>query len=116
VAGGEGCLPGDVLKYTITYRNAGSAEARDGSVVDPVPKDTCYVPGSAEGKDTAIAFSIDGKRFLEPRMLKYRERRADGTEAERTAPPEMYTHIRWKLLKAVPPGGAGSVSFKARVK
>ena len=87
--------PGDILKYTITYKNAGKAEARAAQVVDPVPKGTAYVSGSAEGKDTAIAFSLDGKKFLEPPLLKYKARIADGTEAEFQAAPEMYTHVQW---------------------
>ncbi|MBE0606320.1 MAG: DUF11 domain-containing protein [Deltaproteobacteria bacterium] len=108
--------PGDILKYTVTYRNVGTVEARDGRVVDPVPKETTYVSGSAEGRDTAITFSLDGKTFQDPPLLKYKVRQADGTEAEYEATPEMYTHIQWKLLKPVPPGGTGSLSFKAKVK
>jgi uncharacterized repeat protein (TIGR01451 family) len=107
--------PGDILKYTITYRNVGTVEARDGRVVDPVPKETSYVSGSAEGKDAAITFSLDGKTFQEPPLLKYKVRQADGTAVEYEATPEMYTHIQWKLLKPVPPGGTGSMSFKAKV-
>lgn len=108
--------PGDVLKYTVAYRNGGRTEARGARIVDPVPKETVYIPGSAEGKDAAIAFSIDGKSFREPELLKRKVRRADGTEGEEQAPPEMYTHIQWTLPKAVPPGGGGTVSFKVRVK
>jgi uncharacterized repeat protein (TIGR01451 family) len=108
--------PGDIVKYTIAYKNVGTVEARDGRVVDPVPKETAYVPGSAEGKDAAITFSLDGKTFQDPPLLKYKVRQADGTEAEYTATPEMYTHIQWKLLKPVPPGGTGSVSFKVKVR
>jgi uncharacterized repeat protein (TIGR01451 family) len=108
--------PGDIVKYTIAYRNVGTVEARDARVVDPVPKETTYVSGSAEGKDTAITYSLDGKAFQDPPLLKYKVRQADGTEAEYQATPEMYTCIQWKLLKPVPPGGAGSVSFNAKVK
>jgi uncharacterized repeat protein (TIGR01451 family) len=107
---------GDLLKYTIAYKNVGTVEARDGRVVDPVPKETAYVPGSAEGKDAAITFSLDGKTFQDPPLLKYKVRQADGTEVEYQATPEMYTHIQWKLLKPVPPGGTGSVSFKVVVR
>ncbi len=108
--------PGDVLRYTIAYRNGGRTEARAARIVDPVPKETAYIPGSAEGKDAAIAFSLDGKSFLEPAQLRQKVRRADGTEEERQAPPETYTHVQWTLLKAVPPGGGGTVSFKVRVR
>jgi uncharacterized repeat protein (TIGR01451 family) len=107
---------GDIVKYTIAYKNVGAVEAREGRVVDPIPKETAYVSGSAEGKDAAITFSLDGKAFQDPPLLKYKVRRADGTEAEYTATPDMYTHIQWKLLKPVPAGGAGSVSFKVVVR
>ena len=108
--------PGDILKFTIAYKNTGPAEARDGLVTDPIPKETAYISGSAEGKDAAITFSLDGKTFQDPPLLKYKVRQADGTEAEYQATPEMYTHIQWKLLKPVPPGGTGSLSFKAKVR
>lgn len=108
--------PGDIVKYTIAYRNVGTVEARDGRIVDPIPKETAYVSGSAEGKGTAITFSLDGKMFQDPPLLMYKVRQADGSEAEYQATPEMYTHIQWKLLKPVPPGGAGTMSFKAKVR
>ena len=108
--------PGDILKFTIAYKNTGPAEARDGLVTDPIPKETAYISGSAEGKDAAITFSLDGKTFQDPPLLKYKVRQADGTEAEYQATPEMYTHIQWKLLKPVPPGGTGTLSFKAKVR
>lgn len=108
--------PGDILKYTITYRNLGAVEARGAKVVDPIPAGTSYISGSAEGEDSRALFSLDGKDFQEPPLLRYKARQADGTETQLQATPEMYTHIRWNLLKAVAPGGAGSMSFKVRVK
>ncbi len=112
----KGGSPGDVIRYTIAYRNAGKSEARDAVIVDPVPKGTSYVPGSAAGEGAEITFSLDGKSFQAPPQLKYRFRQPDGTEAELTASPDMYTHIRWKLSKPVPPGGTGVVSFKVKVR
>ncbi len=73
-------------------------------------------PAARKRKDARILFSLDGKDFKEPQLLKHKARLADGTESEFPAPPEMYTHIQWNLLKAVPPGGTGSMSFKVRVK
>ena len=108
--------PGDELKYTIRYENKGEAEARDAKIVDPVPQNTSYISGTAEGESAEITFSLDGKTFGPPPLLKYRVKQADGTEVEYVATPEMYTHIQWKLNKAVPPGGTGSVSFKVKVQ
>ncbi|MDH3384362.1 MAG: hypothetical protein OEM42_09905, partial [Deltaproteobacteria bacterium] len=96
--------PGDVLMYTIRYENKGKAEARDAKIIDPVPQNTSYIGESTEGEGAEITFSLDGKTFGLPPMLTYRVKQADGTEVEHVATPDMYTHIQWKLKKAVPPG------------
>jgi uncharacterized repeat protein (TIGR01451 family) len=108
--------PGDVLKYTIRYENKGKAEARDAKIVDPVPQNTSYISDSAEGEGVEITFSLDGKTFGPPPLLTYRVKQADGTEVVYVATPDMYTHIQWKLKKAVPPGGTGRVSFQVKVR
>ncbi len=108
--------PGDVLKYTISYKNRGRAEAREAVILDPVPEGTVYIGGSAEGKDTEITFSLDGTKFETPPMLRYTVKQSDGTEKEYTATPDMYRHIKWKLLKPVLPDNSGTLSFRVRVK
>ncbi len=108
--------PGDILRYTILYANKGKTEAKDAVINDPVPEGTSYISSSAEGKDSEIIFSIDGKIFQSPPLLKYKVKQPDGTEAEYIATPDMYKQIRWKLLKPVMPGDSGTLSFKVRVK
>ncbi len=108
--------PGDVLKFTITYTNAGPTEARAAVINNPVPAGTAYVGGSAEGKDTDVSFSLDGKNFEAPPLIKYKAKQADGKEVEYQATPDMYRHIRWKLTKPVPPKASGTVSFKVTVR
>lgn len=108
--------PGDVIRYTIAYRNGGKSDARDAVIVDPVPKGTTYIPGSAAGEGAQITFSLDGKTFQAPPQLKYKVRQPDGSEASLVASPDMYTHIRWTFLKPVPPEGKGAVSFKVKVR
>ena len=108
--------PGDTLMYVVTYKNAGKVDARGWRIVDPVPEGTGYIAGSAEGRDAAVTFSIDGKNFQEPAQLKYKVREAGGAELLQAAAPETYTHIQWKLGKPVPPGGTGTVSFKVKVR
>jgi len=41
--------PGDKLTYTITYRNSGTADAENVVVMDVLPAEVTYVPGSATG-------------------------------------------------------------------
>lgn len=108
--------PGDVLRYTITYKNEGRAEARETVIVDPVPEGTVYISGSAEGKNTEITFSLDGNKFETPLMLRYTIKQADGTDKEYTATPDMYTHLKWKLRKPVLPDSSGTLSFRVKVK
>lgn len=108
--------PGDVLRYTIVYVNAGTSEARNAVIVDPLPEGTFYIGNSAVGDGSIITFSLDGKTFQTPPMLTYKIKQDDGTETEHKATPEMYTHISWKLSKPVPPGGTGTLNFKVNVK
>jgi len=108
--------PGDMLKYTITYTNTSTTEARDAVIVDSVPFRSEYVNDSAAGKNTEITFSLDGNVFQPPALLKYRVTAPGTPEQEFSATPEMYTHIRWPITKPVPTGGAGKVSFKVILK
>lgn len=108
--------PGDVLKYTIRYTNKGDAEAKGAVIVDPVPSGASYIGNTAEGEAAEITFSLDGKSFQSPPMLKYRIKGADGSEEEYMATPGMYSHIKWQLVKSVPPGGTGTVGFEVKVK
>jgi uncharacterized repeat protein (TIGR01451 family) len=108
--------PGDLLRYTIQYTNKGKGIAKDAVIVDPVPKHTVFVESSAEGENSAITYSIDGKVFKTPDMLTYTIKQADGKEIEQIAPPEMYTHINWKLLKPVLPGASGTLTFNVKIK
>lgn len=108
--------PGDILRYTISYVNAGNAEARNAVIVDPVPQGTTYIGSSAEGKDSQINFSLDGKNFQSPPLLTYKVKQDDGTETEYKATPDMYTHINWTMSKPVPPGGSGTLNFSVKVK
>ncbi len=108
--------PGDTLKYTIFYTNTGSTEAKNVVINNPVPENTEFKAKSATGDNSVITFSIDGKLFQTPPMLKYRIKKPDGTEEEHQVTPDMYTHIRWALKNPVPTGAEGSLSFMVKVK
>jgi hypothetical protein len=86
-------------------------------VVDnPIPKETTYVVGSANGAGSDITFSINnGKDFKKPTLLTYEVKGPDGKSIKKKASPEQYTNVRW-VISTVPPGKGGEVSFKARVK
>lgn len=105
--------PGDVVIFTNYYANNGKEPASNIVINNPIPDHMLYIDGSAEGVGAKIEFSSDkGKSFGAPDKLLTK-----GTGGmERPARPADYTHIRWTLSKPVPPGGKGSVSFRAKVK
>lgn len=112
----EKATAGDIILYTINYKNKGQAPAQAPEIVDPVPEAAAYVEGSAEGKDTEILVSIDkGASFVPPPAMQL-VRQPDGTMKQEKAPPEMVTHVKWIVKGSLAPGASGAVSFKARVK
>ena len=106
----------DVLRFMITYTNTGAQEATGASVVDPIPQGTVFLSGSATGQDTEILYSFDGGKNFKAPPLKYTETKPDGTTVEKEVPPEMVTHLKWEIKKALPAGQSGQVSFKVKVK
>jgi len=115
VENSEEVVSRDMLIYTITYYNKGEGEAKDISVVDPIPTGTVYVLGSASGEGVDITYSIDEGLIYQEPPVQYVIKKADGTQEKKIAPSEMYTHIKWLVKGPVQPGQEGQVSFKARV-
>lgn len=109
----EKVIPGEVIIYSVAFKHVGDKSADKVVLENPVPEHMIYVAGSAEGKDAAITFSVDGgKTYLPEKDLLVKK--ADGTF--RPAAPEDYTGVRWALKKALKPGDKGKMSFKAKLK
>ena len=107
---------GDVLIYTIAYTNTGDVDARNASLVGPVPAETEFVSGSVQSEAAQVLYSIDGGDTYHKPPIQYSVKNPDGTLDRKKAPPEMYTHVRWVLTRPVRPGGKGEVSYKVKVK
>ncbi len=108
-------FPGEIVIYTLTYRNTGSSAAQNVAITDPLPEGTSYLPGSASEVGDLV-FSIDqGQTYKRPSLLTYMVTQPDGSVVTRVASPEEYTHIRWTIPEILP-GAEGAVSFKARIK
>jgi len=90
-------LPGQSIAYTVTYTNSGNLDAQNVVLVDPVPSPATYVPGSAAGTGTSIAYSHDGGATY------------DASQAG------VVTHVRWTFAAPVAAAGTGSVSFSVLV-
>jgi uncharacterized repeat protein (TIGR01451 family) len=109
-------VPGDVIFYTVTYRNNGDEKATNAVIDNPISKATRYVDGSAYGENEGITFSIDkGKTYNKPTMLFYQITDKQGKTVKKIASPDVYTNIRW-VIPVIEAGKQGTVGFKAIVK
>jgi uncharacterized repeat protein (TIGR01451 family) len=110
----ETVVPGDELRYTISFTNNGSDAVDAGSVVitNPIPDNTEYLEGTAFGSGTEIVFSIDGgETFAVAEELSILE-----GDVQIPASAGDYTTIRWTFQPALEPGQTGDVTFNVRLK
>ncbi|HPF25874.1 MAG: hypothetical protein R3F58_03560 [Steroidobacteraceae bacterium] len=105
-------VPGGEVVWTVTASNVCDKPAEKVAIDNPVPDHMRYVPDSAMGPGTDIAFSVDGRKFAPPGALTVSN--ADGSE--RTARAEEYSHIRWTFKNALQPGSVAFARFRAVVK
>jgi uncharacterized repeat protein (TIGR01451 family) len=97
---------GQVVYYTVRITNPTPVFANNVVVSQKVPANTTYVKDSAVGPGADVEFSLDGGvTFARPEDLKL----DDGTRA----PPERYTHIRWRLRNPLAPGAVALARFRA---
>ena len=111
----ERVVPGDELRYTVTFANQGGETVDAGSIVitNPVPNNTIYLENSAGGSGTDVLFSVDrGEVWGTPDELMITGE--DGQS--RLAEAEDYTHIRWTFRPALESGQESSVFFRVRLR
>lgn len=108
--------PAKVLKqgrevfYTVRIKNPGAQFAREVAVVQRIPQNTSYVPGSASGPGAAVTVSADGgQTFGAEGRLTF----TDATGQTRLANAQDYTHIRWQLRNPLAPGAVALARFRA---
>ena len=105
--------PGDILVYRLRATNVGLAPAREARIEDPIPAGTVLVPDSV-GKN--VHASLDGGKTWQAFPATVPRKRDDGQVERVPAPANAYTHLRWVLDQAVPPGGSAEVGFKVQVQ
>jgi uncharacterized repeat protein (TIGR01451 family) len=108
-------LPGDVVRFQLTFTNITDGPVRNVEFNDPLPAGLQYLGGTAmaDREDVVITYSIDGgQTFLAQPMI---EEVIDGERVTRPAPPEMYTHIRWLVSDWVQPGAQVTAEFRAQL-
>ena len=107
--------PGDVLRYTVTGENTGNSPAENLAITQPIPRQMTYKLDSAASLDGAeITYSINnGETFVAIPKIKIEAE--DGSVVQSPAPPEAYTHIRWKF-NSVSPEKAANATYEVRVR
>lgn len=106
-------VPGEELRYTITFSNESGVVVEGGRIVitNPLPDGTRYVGGSAGGEGAVVEYSADGEQFSEREPA---QGAADGPAAETDAPAEVRV-LRWTYRRDLAPGDAGEVYFHVRM-
>jgi uncharacterized repeat protein (TIGR01451 family) len=108
--------PGEILDWTITSANEGSAPARQYKTIGQIPQGTAFVAGSAVAEyNASVSYSIDGgKNFAAQPTIE--EKQADGTTKRTPAPASMYTQVRYEWSDPLAAGSTLSASYKVRVR
>ncbi len=120
-------VPGDELRYTITFANDSDITVDAGRIVitNAIPAGTLYVPGSAGGNDSQVAYSSDGETFTadEPAAPAGAEgaagqHPASGAAAGGGAPAAAAAvqSLRWTYQQPLAPGQSGQVYFHVRMQ
>lgn len=104
----ETAKPGDVLQYTITYRNTGSAPVTSLTNTLPIPTPMEFLPGTDQPK--AASASTDGRAFFPIPLM--RQSKADADKLE-PVPYAEYRFLRWYAPKLEP---KQSLRYSARVR
>jgi uncharacterized repeat protein (TIGR01451 family) len=107
---------GDRLKFTVTGKNEGNRSAKGFAVTQPVPNGTTFVLNTAQSSQTAqVTYSLDqGKTFTATPMVKVTQ--PDGRIAEKPAPAEAYTHVRWNFAEALAPMSDADATYQVVVR
>jgi len=114
----DSVVPGDELFYTVSFTNVGDALVDERSVVitNPIPQNTEYLEGSADGQATEIEFSVDqGAGFDAAAALTVANQGA-AQGVKRQAGAGDYTAIRWVYQPGLAPGESSQVSFSVRLR
>lgn len=110
----DSVVPGDELFYTVSFTNVGDALVDERSVVitNPIPANTEYLEGTADGAATEIKFSVkESSAFDAAAALRVAD---EG--AARQADAGDYTAIRWVYQPGLAPGESSKVSFSVRLR
>ena len=103
--------PGEVIEYSGTYRNAGTAAVNQLQATVPVPVGTTLMAASPQPAQAQA--STDGIRFA-PMPLTRMVRQPDGSERKESVPLAEYRALRWEV-GTLAAGSSTVVSLRVRI-
>lgn len=86
--------PGEVIEYQVTYQNLSGHPVQQLNATLPIPKETEFVPSSAQ--PSSVLASVDGVNFA-PLPLRHIIKLANGRSSEQLVPITAYRSLRWVL-------------------
>lgn len=121
----EEVVPGEELRYTVTFTNDSDTvvDAERIVVTVPLPDGTAYLPGTAGGDAARVEYSSDGESFnaLEhgepagPRPDGRARPPADAGPDEQAGDPSVRA-LRWTYRQDLAPGDSSMVFFHVRMQ
>ena len=106
---------GEVMDWTITSTNEGTAAAHDYKAVGVIPPGTEFVAGSVTVDGSAtVTYSIDHGKSFSPRPT-IDAKQPDGSIKKVAAPVSMYTQIRYEWADPLEQGAKRNATYKVRL-
>jgi len=113
----DNARPKDVIEYRLIYTNTGDQPIQQILITDPVPIGTQLLNPSARHPEAArVEYSIDGGKSFQPWPILVKKTTENGEEKLVEATPDMVTHIRWTLTKAIQPEGGITLTYRTVIK
>lgn len=111
LAPAQAVKPGDMLQYTVNYKNFGNQAVRQLVATLPIPPETEYQ--SLTALPSGALASVEGKIFERVPLLR-KVKQADGKLVEVPVPLAEYRFLRWPE-RDLAAGASYSVSARTRV-
>jgi uncharacterized repeat protein (TIGR01451 family) len=103
--------PGDVIEYSVVYRNRDKGAAKNVMATLPIPTGMEFLPKTSSPGQ--VMASLDGSEFSAVPLTR-KVKKADGTVEDQEVPYSEYRFLRWNLGD-LPAGGSKEVSARVRI-
>ena len=105
-------LPGKIVYYSTFFQNTSKTSVDGISIINPIPKSTLFIKGSAWGENSTVNYSADGgKTWGKAGEIKKKGKDGKMVVAKETE----FTHIRWKHTGPLKAGTTRKTGFQVKL-